>query len=97
MINNCEIDILDFIIRCQRKNGQLNDGYCKDQRKQRFVAKDLLKLFTKDKEDGPHANRTLNFLKLSASKNKVIPKRITVSFQMEEKPSPLIMIDFTMI
>lgn len=97
VINNRDVDVLDFKVCCQRHDQQLDNGHYKNHRKQRFVPKDLFELLLKKKPQCSHANRILNLRMLTINKKRAIPARMSVSFQIAEIPSPLIMMDFTIM
>ena len=54
VVNDAEIDVFDFIIRCKRQNNKLHDGHHEDYPQYRGVAEYLRELFLQQKFERLH-------------------------------------------
>src|SRR5688572_30291755 len=92
-----QVDVSDLVVGGQGQQYELDDRHSQYQHHDRPVAEYLPELFAEQESECSHARRVLKLLRLMRRSASVMPLRIRVCFQMVEKPSPLIMIDFTML
>src|SRR5690606_18993373 len=97
VVNHGEVDVFDFVVCGQRQDNQLHDWHHQNKHQDGAVPENLPEFFLQQEADCSHSNRILKLFKPTTTRNRVMPHRMSVSFHTPSIPTPLIMMDLTIL